>query len=199
MSLNFGKSFLSTVWWNNQEALILQTYFVYEWLLSLIEMLILGNFNIEWILVWQFGQDSSNSSNFPNIQYIPQQKLWQFPNVFRFVHFMCTNQCTKLDKLLVCKLGNCLFATTAVSMCANYFAHKSFAVFLTTKPYRWGSFRKMKFAFSACTNQCTKFTTTVISYCAKLFVFIVIPTTKPWYYISLNNSLKRITAIFYLD
>ena len=69
MSLNFGKSFLSTVWWNDQEALILQTYSLYGWIVSLIEMLILGNFNIEWILVWQFGQDSSNSSNFPNIQY----------------------------------------------------------------------------------------------------------------------------------
>ena len=49
-----------------------------------------------------------------------QQKQWLFPNVFRFVHSMCTNQCTKLDKLLVCKLRNCLFATTAVSTCANY-------------------------------------------------------------------------------
>ena len=69
MSLNFGKSFLSTVWWNDQEALTLQTYSLYGWIVSLIEMLILRNFNIEWILVWQFGQDSSNSSNFPNIQY----------------------------------------------------------------------------------------------------------------------------------
>ena len=124
-----------------------------------------------------------------------QQKQWQFPNVFRFVHFMCTNQCTKLDKLLVCKLGNCLFATTAVSMCANYLHTLHLQCFLPRNPIDGA----IKFAFSVCTNQCTKFTTTVISYCAKLFVFIVIPTTKPCCYISLNNSLKRITAIFYLD
>ena len=127
-----------------------------------------------------------------------QQKQWQFPNVFRFVHFMCTNQCTKLDKLLVCKLTNCLFATTAVfiRMC-KLFAHTSFVVFLTTNPYRCGSFQKIKFTFSTCKNQYTKFTTTIIFCCAKLFVFIVIPTTKPCYDISLNNSLKHITVIFY--
>ena len=58
-----------------------------------------------------------------------------------------------------------------------------------TKPYRCGSFQKIKFAFKA----------TVIFYCTKLFLFVVIPTTITSYYISLNNSLKYITAIFYLD
>ena len=77
-------------------------------------------------------------------------------------------------------------------------AYTSFVVFLTTKPYRCGSFQKIKFTFSTCTNQCTKYTTTVIFYCTKLLVFIVIPTTKPCCYISLNNSLKHIIAIFYL-
>ena len=94
-------------------------------------------------------------------------------------------------KLFVCN-------HSSFHMC-KLFAHMSLVVFLTTKPYRCGSFQKIKFTFSACTNQYTKFTTTVISYCAKLFVLIVIPTAKPWYYISLNNSLKHITAIFYLD
>ena len=70
-------------------------------------------------------------------------------------------------KLFVCN-------HSSFHMC-KLFAHTSFVVFLTTKPYRCGSFQKIKFAFSACTNQCTKFTTTVISYCAKLFVFILIP------------------------
>ena len=63
-----------------------------------------------------------------------QQKQWQFPNVFRFVHFMCTNQCTKLDKLLVCKLRKCLFATTAVSMCANYLHTLHLQCFLPRNP-----------------------------------------------------------------
>ena len=33
--------------------------------------------------------------------YIVQQKQWQFPNIFKLEQFMHTNQCAKLDKLLV--------------------------------------------------------------------------------------------------
>ena len=51
---------------------------------------------------------------------IPQQKQWQFPNVFRLIctlHVYKLHQCT--NKLLVCKLANCLFATTTVSICVK--------------------------------------------------------------------------------
>ena len=91
-----------------------------------------------------------------------------------------------------CKVFICNHSS--LHMC-KLFACMSFVVFLTTKPYRCGSFRKIKLAFPACKNQYTKFTTTVISYCTTLFVFTVIPITKPCCDINLNNSLKHITAI----
>ena len=56
--------------------------------------------------------------------------------------------------------------------------------------------KKIKLAFSACQNQYTKFTTTVNSYCTKLFVFIVISTTKPFcdYIVSRSQT----TFFFYI-
>ena len=71
-----------------------------------------------------------------------QQKLWQFPNIFRFAHSMCTNQYAKLDKLLVCKFANCLFVTTTVSICVNCLHTYHLQNFLPRNP-TCGSFQSL--------------------------------------------------------